>query len=125
MSVRLVIREVMLLASEGKAARSRVKRPCWVSMVPRRVMRRPFWSWLRILVNLNWGMRDSAVAFDSGWRSVVGGVIFATCQCCEQTAARDMLQVALLTRVDISGDVLASTPSRGGGAVVILTHGMH
>ena len=30
--------------SEGKAARSAVRRAGWEAMVPRRVMRRPFWS---------------------------------------------------------------------------------
>lgn len=62
------MREVASDASDGNAARSSVSTAFCVFIVPRRLMRRPDWSWFRMRVNVNFGSRASASALVSDWR---------------------------------------------------------
>lgn len=66
---REVGNEVRLDVEVSNAARSAIRRPGLLSMVPRREMRRPAWSELRRRVSLNLGMSDST------WAAISGGVV--------------------------------------------------
>lgn len=57
---------VTRFGSVGKAARSNTISAGWKSMVPRRDMRRPFWSWFKTLSTWNRGNNASASALVSG-----------------------------------------------------------